>query len=61
MVEDLLISLFDLLPLPNKQGRKRSLICIKCNKRVTFGQRKRKIREIVWDIKHGLPIIHSKD
>ena len=42
MVEDLLISLFDLLLLPNKQGRKPSLICIKCNKRGTFGQRKRK-------------------
>ena len=33
-----------------KQGRKLPLICIKCNKRVTFGKRKReKERERDWE------------
>ena len=61
----LIKSSYCIRPIEDKQQRKRTQICIKCNRRGIFGERKRKRererKRQFWDIIHGLPIIHSKD
>ena len=51
------------LRLQCKQGRKRPLICIKCNKKGTFGEWKRdkeKEREIVLGYYTGIKKVYKK-